>query len=104
VNLWRPDATQTVNLTITGPGGESQTIEWPAGQSVLAWPSSVGIADGREYRLRQAGVAVPTRITFQALDTQPTDIQAVAQALIANQCNDQLNVLVETTGEGSPQG
>ena len=104
VNLWRPDATQTVNLTITGPGGESQTIEWPAGQSVLAWPSSVGIADGREYRLRQAGVAVPTRITFQALDTQPTDIQAVAQALIANQCNDQLNVLVETTGDSAPQG
>jgi hypothetical protein len=103
VNLWRPDASQTVNLTITGPGGESQTVEWPAGQSVVAWPTSVGIADGGEYRLRQAGVAVPTRITFQALDSQPADIQAVAQALIANQCEEQLNVLVETTEEASSE-
>ena len=105
VNLWRPDASQTVSLTITGPGGESQTIDWAAGQAVLPWPASVGIADGGEYRLRQAGVAVPTRITFQTLDSQPGDIQAVAQALIANECQEQLNVLVETTAEESaPQG
>jgi len=104
VNLWRPDATQAANLTITGPGGESQTIDWPAGQSVIAWPASVGIADGGEYRLRQAGVAVPTRITFQTLTSQPTDLQAVAQALIANDCEEQLNVLVETTEDGAPQG
>ncbi|HET9427554.1 MAG TPA: hypothetical protein VFO69_04270 [Allosphingosinicella sp.] len=99
VNLWRPDASQTASLTITGPGGESQTIDWPAGQAVLPWPASVGIADGGEYRLRQAGVAVPTRITFQTVDSQLGDIQAVAEALIANDCQDQLNVLVETTAE-----
>ena len=104
VNLWRPDATQAASLTITGPGGESQTIDWPAGQAVISWPASVGIADGGEYRLRQAGVAVPTRITFQTLTTQPTDLQAVAQALIANDCAEQLNVLVETTEDGAPQG
>src|SRR5687768_17334691 len=38
VMLWRADATQTANLTIVGPGGESQTVDWPAGQPVLAWP------------------------------------------------------------------
>ena len=105
VNLWRPDASQTASLTITGPGGESQTVDWPAGQAVLPWPASVGIANNGEYRLRQAGVAVPTRITFKTLSTQPGDIQAVAQALIANDCQEQLNVLVETTAEEStPQG
>ncbi len=105
VNLWRPEASQTASLTITGPGGESQTVDWPAGQAVLSWPASVGIANNGEYRLRQAGVAVPTRITFKTLATQPGDIQAVAQALIANDCQDQLNVLVETTAEETaPQG
>jgi hypothetical protein len=103
VMLWRPDASQSVNLTIVGPGGESQTLDWAAGQAVIAWPASVGIADGGEYRLRQAGVAVPTRITFQTLDSQPEDLPAVAQALIANQCQEQLDLLVETTAEeGTP--
>jgi hypothetical protein len=101
VMLWRPDATQSASLTVVGPGGESQTVDWPAGQAVLTWPASVGIADGGEYRLRQAGVAVPTRITFQTLASAPADLQGVAQALIANDCAEQLDLLVETTGEES---
>ena len=99
VMLWRPDSTQAANITITAPGGESQSIQWPAGQATIAWPTALGIANGGEYRFRQAGVAVPTRITFKTLASEPADLTAVAAALIENQCQEQLDLLVETTPE-----
>jgi hypothetical protein len=94
--LWRPDATLATRLTITAPGGAAQSADWPAGQATLAWPPSTPIASGGTYSLRQRGVAVPVQITFRTLSTQPTDLQAVAAALIANGCQEQLDLLVES--------
>ena len=96
VMLWRPDATAPDRLTITAPGGASRQLDWPAGQATLAWPSDAPIAGGGAYGFRQAGVAVPTQIVFRTLNSEPSDLQAVAAALIENGCRDQLDVLVET--------
>jgi len=96
VMLWRPDATSSSRITITGPGGAAQSANWPAGQATLPWPPGASIANGAAYSFRQPGVAVPVRITFRTLSTQPTDLQAVAAALIANGCQEQLDLLVES--------
>ena len=104
VMLWRPDATAPLNLTITAPGGASRTVAWPAGQPTLAWPAGTRIANGAAYGFRQPGVAVPTQIIFRILASDPPDLQAVAAALIANGCQDQLDLLVETQPEASPAG
>ena len=102
VMLWRPDSTEAATVTITAPGGESQSLQWPAGQATIAWPAALGIANGGEYRFRQPGVAVPTRITFKTLASEPTDLTEVAAALIENQCQEQLDLLVESTEESAP--
>ena len=96
VMLWRPDATAPTRLTITAPGGAAQSANWPAGQATLPWPPGTPIAGGGAYSFRQAGVAVPTQITFRTLQTSPTDLQAVAAALIENGCQEQLDLLVES--------
>jgi hypothetical protein len=96
VMLWRPDASTRTALTITGPNGRPRTVQWAAGRATLAWPSGNPVASGATYSFAQAGVAVPTQITFRTLATEPTDLEAVAAALIANGCQDQLDVLVET--------
>ena len=96
VRLWRPDSSQTATLTVSGPNGASQTLNWPAGASTIAWPTAVPIASGAEYQLRQSGSPVPARILVRTLDSQPTDIQAVAEALIRNECREQLDLLVDT--------
>ncbi len=96
VMLWRPDATAPTRLTITAPGGDARSADWPAGQATLAWPPGAPIASGGAYSFRQAGVAVPTQITFRTLNSEPSDLQAVAAALIENGCQEQLEVLVET--------
>ena len=96
VTLWRPDASQTASLAISGPGGGARTLDWPAGSTTAAWPGDLPIADNARYQLSQAGTAVPTSITFRTLGSTPGDMQAVAQALIANGCQEQLDLLVDS--------
>lgn len=98
VILWRPSATQTVQLSIAPALGGSapRTVTWSAGESTLAWPSDLGIATDAEYRLSVEGVAIPTRLKFRLLPATPTGLDAQAQAFIQNGCQAQLDVLIET--------
>lgn len=96
VMLWRPEASQAAQVTIAGPGGASRSADWPAGSATLAWPADLPISDGAVYQLRQAGVAVPTQVTFRTLASVPADIQGVADALIRSGCQEQLDLLVAT--------
>jgi len=96
VMLWRPEAAEATTVTIVGPNRASHDLAWPAGSTTAAWPAQLPIADGAVYELRQAGVAVPTRVTFKTLQSAPSDIQAVAEALIRNRCQEQLDLLVAT--------
>lgn len=95
VQLWRPDATAPLRLGVSGPGG-TRNLDWAAGSPTRAWPRATPITDGATYSFSQPGVAVPTRITFRLLTAEPRDVQAVAAALIANGCQGQLDVLVES--------
>jgi hypothetical protein len=96
VTLWRPDSSAPLALTIVAPGSRPRTVSWPAGAATLAWPAGTPIVNGGAYSFRTPGVAVPTQIIFRTLPTEPADLQAVAAALIANGCQEQLDVLVET--------
>jgi len=104
VMLWRPDSSVPATLTITGPGGPPRSLHWAAGQATAAWPATVPIANGSTFSLAQSGVAVPTQVTFRTLAREPADMQGVASALIANGCQGQLDVLVETQPDLSPEG
>ncbi len=96
VTLWRADSSQAATLDISGPDGASRQVQWPAGSATLTWPSDLPIADNVQYQLRQRGVAVPTRVRFRTLQSQPADLSAVAEALIGHQCQEQLDLLIET--------
>lgn len=95
VMLWRPDASAPVRFTIAGPGG-TRTLNWAANAPTAAWPRQTPIANGATYTITQPGVAVPVSITFRVLNSEPQDVQGVARALIANGCQGQLDVLVES--------
>jgi len=97
VTLWRPDASVPVALGVSGPGG-NRTLQWGAGQPTVAWPGGAP-ANGAAYSFRMPGIAVPTQITFRTLASEPDDLDAVAAALIANGCDGQLDLLIETQPE-----
>lgn len=100
VLLWRADGSSAGRVTITPPGGQPRTLQWPAGETILTWSPGGALASGA-YSFAQEGVAVPTQITFRTLAAEPTDLEGVASALIASGCQDQLDVLVESQADSS---
>jgi hypothetical protein len=102
--MWRPDPSGAATFTITAAGGATRNVRWAAGQSTAAWPATVPITNGASYTIAQSGVAVPATVTFRMLAREPSDTQSVAAGLIANGCQGQLDVLVETQPELSRGG
>jgi hypothetical protein len=96
ITLWRADATKPVTLTIAPAGGAAQKLDWAAGQPTLSWPAEVPIADGTEYNLSWNGAAAPTKIKFKTLANKPSGLEDMASSLILNNCNAQLDLLIET--------
>ena len=96
LTLWRPQKEDSIKLTIRGGGGE-QTLDWAAGADTIAWPASLPVTSGAEYQLSQPGSGDSARVTFVTLSNPPGDAVGTAQSLIANGCNNQLDVLVEAT-------
>ena len=96
LTLWRPQKDDAITLTIRG-GGAEQTVQWPAGKDTMAWPSALPVTSGSEYQLSQPNGGDTARVTFVTLASAPGDPVATAQSLIANGCENQLDVLVETS-------
>ena len=96
VMLWRADQTRAVSLDIGGAGGRSKRLGWHAGSNILAWPSDLPVTDGAEYRLSRSGGAGWTGIRFRIVPATPAGLEDMAQALIRNRCDAQLDRFIET--------
>jgi hypothetical protein len=96
VTLWRADAAEALTLNIGGPGGRTERLSWPPGSSTLAWPSDLPVADGAEYRLSWSGGSVPTSLRFRTIPARPAGLEDMAQTLIRNQCDAQLDLFIDT--------
>jgi hypothetical protein len=99
LELWRPNAAEAVVLSVSGAGGSGTTL-WPAGQATVAWPKAVSIQPGAEYKLSWDGKTAPTRLTFATLAPVPSDPGQIEQALTAQQCQAQLDLLKSATEAG----
>lgn len=95
VTLWRPDPSSAARVSIRGSGRNAQ-INWPAGQSTIAWPGAVPITNNGAYEISQVGTAVPTAVTVKVIGPVSTDFQQIAQTLISNGCQQQLDLLVDS--------
>lgn len=96
LTLWRPQKDDAIKLTIRG-GGSEQTLDWEAGKDTIAWPSGLPVTSGAEYQISQPDSGDTARVTFVTIANPPSDSVATAQSLIANGCDNQLDVLVEAT-------
>jgi hypothetical protein len=95
VTLWRADAAAAATLSIAGPGGRTKRIGWQPGSTTLDWPSDLPVSDGAEYRLSGAAAA-PTTIRFRTIPARPAGLEDMAQILIRNQCDAQLDLFIDT--------
>jgi hypothetical protein len=94
VTLWRADAASAATLAIAGSNGPVRRLAWQPGSSTLAWPSDLAVTDGAEYRL--SGSGEPATIRFRTMGTRPAGLEDMAQTLIRNQCDAQLDLFIDT--------
>ena len=95
VTLWRSDATAPATLNITrASGGAATKVNWEAGSSTVAWPTSLTIADNSEFRL-STGASAPTGIRFRILREPERGLENMASFLLTNQCSAQLDMFIE---------
>jgi hypothetical protein len=95
VTLWRqhPDTGQT--LMLDDGQGKTVRLPWPQGASTLAWPAAIPVVAGRSYTITIDGGA-PVAIRVAVLASRPGGPREIAQALLHDGCQNQLDTLVET--------
>lgn len=94
--LWRIDASEAVTVRIERDSQPAAVVAWPVNEAKLAWPDDLPIQDGGQYKVQVAD-SEPVAIQFHKLPASPVDQVEMAQALIARNCNAQLDTVVRAS-------
>ena len=99
LKMWRPTAESAVRMNIRSADGKTQELSWAAGTANAQWPSGLPIADTAQYQIEWAGSGDKSNVTFVVVPKPPTDLVGAAQVLIENDCQNQLDLLVESASK-----
>lgn len=96
--LWRPGtAAGTLSLTRLSDN-KAVKVNFAEGQAVKPWPiAELPIAGGGEFRISGDFGTEPNTIRVVMTGEDPRTLDGAAALLIKNGCENQLNLLVETT-------
>lgn len=95
VGLYRADSNLASRLTVTEIGtNRAATVEFAAGQKNAPWPATLPVTIGSKYQVKGRGAAVT--LNALAIAPVPAGLEGLAQSLIRNNCQAQLDVLVDT--------
>lgn len=94
LTLYRPDATQPAEITLTDSDGKFAKVKFAAEQWEANWPSELAVASGK--RVNVSGLGQPATLTLRVLSPIPTGLEGMAQSLIRADCQAQLDVLINT--------
>ncbi len=102
LGLYRASAGTEADLTLTdSASGKSAIVHFDIGQSIARWPSDLGIAADSSIRVKGAGT--PATLAVKMISPVPSGLEGMAQSFIRNDCNAQLDVLIDTFS-GSTEG
>jgi hypothetical protein len=100
LNLWRASKDDAAKLSIRSADGQVQTVNWAAGKDTVPWPKALPIKSGAQYSIEWPGSSDKAVVDFVTLTpTPPTDLVGAAKVLIANGCQNQLDLLVESASK-----
>ena len=94
LGLYRANATAAERVTVTDAAGKSATVQFPAGQKIAAWPTDVPVASGGSYTIK--GSSDGATVTARWINPVPAGLEGLAQSFIRNDCQAQLDVLIDT--------
>lgn len=108
--LWRGDTSAAATVSISNAAGKSANADFREGQAVRAWPLAEQpiMKDGGTYTFKVAAkVPSPVPATPIKVIILPAAIEGnnqIAEALIKNNCNAQVNVLADAAESLSAEG
>lgn len=100
LQVWRPVSDGAVTVKIRKPDGKVEPLTWASGSAIADWPTGLAIKSGEKYQISWPGSGDKSNLEFVAVDA-PSDMVGTAQVLIANGCNNQLDLLVASAGKRS---
>ena len=100
VRLWRLDTSAAATYALAPAGGGAAVpVAFAAGAGVAPWDvAKLPVRDGGRYVITLDGKALGT-VETAILPQQPRDAEAMAAALIAKGCTEQLDLLATTLGQ-----
>ncbi len=102
VQLWRPMTDGAVTVNIRKPDGTTAPLTWAAGSALTDWPTGLAIKNGERYQVEWPASGDKSTLEFVTVEA-PADMVGTAQVLIANGCNNQLDLLVASAGKSKGQ-
>ncbi len=99
LNLWRPSKDEAAKASIRSGDGQVQTLSWAAGKDTVPWPKALPIKSGAQYSIEWPGSSDTATIDFVTVSKPPSDLVGAAKVLIANGCQNQLDLLVDNASK-----
>lgn len=94
LGLYRANAGAAERVTVTDATGKSAAVQFSEGQKIGAWPSAVPVSAGARYTVKGSGEAA--NYTVRWITPVPGGLEGLAQSFIRNDCQAQLDVLIDT--------
>ena len=101
LQLWRGDSEAPATVEIRTADGQSQQLTWAAGKALTAWPSALAIKSGASYQVEWPETGEKSSLDVVTVQSPPSDLVGAAQVLLANGCQKQLELLVESASKSS---
>ena len=95
LGLYRADAASAARVTVTDvASGKSAPVEFQEGVKIVSWPAGVPVASGGRYQV--SGGGGNATYTARMIQPVPAGLEGLAQSFIRNDCEAQLDVLIDT--------
>lgn len=94
LQLWRPDSDVADTIEIHSADGNTQKLSWASGKAVTSWPAALPMKSGAQYEIGSAERPDKSNVDIVMVGPAPSDPVSTAQLLIANGCENQLDLLI----------
>ena len=95
LGLYRTNSVGAARVTVTDvASGKSATVNFPEGQRIANWPANLPVAANGRYQVTSGGDNVT--YTARMIQPVPAGLEGLAQSFIRNDCQAQLDVLIDT--------
>lgn len=94
LGLYRANAAMAERVVISDSNGKTAAVQFSEGQKIASWPSDLPVSAGARFAVK--GTGNTANLTVRWISPVPAGLEGLAQSFIRNDCEAQLDVLIDT--------